>query len=71
MQYMFCWSERKPADSGEVLGPILIMLTAAAISFSLSGNITISFNKHSLMFCEQNRNFFLFNLQNDENVNVF
>lgn len=50
---------------------LLIMLTAAAISFSLSGNITISFNKHSLMFCEQNRNFFLFNLQNDENVNVF
>lgn len=50
---------------------LLIMLMAAAISFSLSGNINISFNKHSLMICEQNRIFFLFNLQNDENVSVF
>lgn len=70
MQYMFCWSERRPADLGEDLGPVLIMLMAAAISLiSLSVNITISFYKHSLMFCEQT-DIFLFDLQNDENVSV-
>lgn len=69
MQYMFCWSERRTADVSEDLGPVLIMLMAAAISFPYQSTSLFHFYKHSLMFCEQT-DIFLFDLQNDENVSV-
>lgn len=56
MQYMFCWSERRPADVSEVLGPVLIMLMAAAISFPYQS--TSLFHFTNIHYCFVNKQTF-------------